>query len=494
MKRRIEMIVVMMAMAVVCGAAGADVSDVVDEPTRHWHEIDTDWMDTFHEPLEGLEMGLDLRLRNVYARNILTLNDSFGGAENWNNYHWQRYRTRWFTRWHLDEDITFNTRLVWEFWTHCRPRSHPSGFFGQRSTDFDEAMFDHFNIQFRNAFDMPLTITAGRQDIILGTGWLVLDGTPADGSRTIHFDAALRATYEMSDVSRLDLVYLHNYDSPTKFIKPFNHGAVSDRRHQTQGEDERGAIVYLTHEMTDMTGLDAYYIFKRERQSARGAQRDKGQDAEVNTFGARLYGALDENWTYSAEGAFQFGYARQREPELEPSRNQRGLGTNNMLTYSFHDDHSNELRVGYEYLSGDSGHGTNTQFNSLWGDWPQFQRGGDLQAYMWAFEYKGIGNVGNLHRAGVGHSFKPHQDWTLKTDYNLMWADRNTFDSTTPGPLTFSDSGNFRGQMLSALASYRCCPKFGMHFLVDYFIPDNYYGPDNRDNALFARVNLEWTF
>ncbi len=37
---------------------------------------------------------------------------------------------------------------------------------------------------------MPLTATVGRQDIIEGVGWLVMDGTPLDGSRTVYFDAA----------------------------------------------------------------------------------------------------------------------------------------------------------------------------------------------------------------------------------------------------------------------------------------------------------------
>ena len=40
-------------------------------PAKHFHEVDTDWMKAFHNPMEGLEMGLDLRLREVYSRNML---------------------------------------------------------------------------------------------------------------------------------------------------------------------------------------------------------------------------------------------------------------------------------------------------------------------------------------------------------------------------------------------------------------------------------------
>ena len=184
----------------------------VQPEAAHFHEVDNALMDAFHNPMEGVTMGLDLRLREVFTRNLFGVNDQFGDpAGNWNNYHWQRYRGRLSTKVALNEDVDFNTRLTWEFWGHCSPDESFTPFFSEKSYDFDEAIFDHFNIQMRNAFDMPLTLTIGRQDIILGTGWLVLDGTPADGSRTIFFDA-IRATYDLSDTSKVDLIYIQQYD------------------------------------------------------------------------------------------------------------------------------------------------------------------------------------------------------------------------------------------------------------------------------------------
>ncbi len=454
----------------------------VQAPAKHWHDSDSDLMKSFHNPMEGLEMGLDLRLREVYARNILTVSDSMEGDK-----HYQRIRTRWSTKWHLDEDTTFNTRLVWEFWNHCDPAGGWNSLFGQRSTDFDEAIFDHMNIQFRNAFDLPLTITVGRQDIILGTGWLVLDGTPADGSRTIFFDA-VRGTYQLSDSTKLDMIYIQQYDDEAKWLKPFNHGAVRDRRHVTQNQDEKGVILYLTQKLSDMTSVDAYYMFKKDKHSrwARHYGRP-GDDQETNVIGGRLFGNLDDNWSYSAEGAYQFGRFR---PNGGNFVDHRAFGTNNKLQYSFHDKLSNEIHIGYEYLSGDdNGTGKNEQFNTMWGDWPQYQRGGDLQSYIWTREGN-LGEVSNLHRLGVGHSFKPHEEWTMATDYNLLWADENS-ESATAG---YSNSGKFRGHMLTGLLTYQCCKNFRTQFLVDYFIPGNYYESPAGDDAYFARINMEWTF
>ena len=467
------------------GATDPGVQEYLqEEPVAHFHEVNTGLMDKFHNPTEGVTMGLDLRLREVYARNIFSLNEDFGGDGNWNNYHWQRYRTRLSTKWAIDEDIDFNTRLVWEFWGHCAPDDSFSEFLSEKSYDFDEAIFDHMNIQFRNAFDMPLTLTVGRQDIILGTGWLVLDGTPADGSRTIFFDA-VRATYDLSETSKVDLIYIQQYDDEAKWLKPFNHGVVDDRRHLTQLSDERAVIVYWHNKRNDAHNNELYYIYKNEEASDWGAEyKGRGYDADIHTIGTRFFGQLDENWSYSAEIAKQWG---DRE-----GASLQALGGNSKLAYAFNNDSKNEIHFGYEYLSGDDPDtSADEEFDSLWGDWPQSQRGGDLQSYMWTFEGE-LGQVTNLHRFGIGHSFKPAKDWTLATDYNLYWADENS--ETTNTGLAFSDSGKFRGHMLTGLLTYQCCKNFRTQFLVDYFIPGGYYDEPSQDDALFARVNVEWTF
>ena len=466
--------------------------DYAQTPAAHWHDIDNDFMKAFHNPMDGLEMGLDLRLREVYASNMFSFNDDYGSTANYNQYHWQRYRLRWSTKWALSEDVDFNTRLTWEFWGHCLPDNSFNPFFSEKNYDFDEAVFDHFNIQWRNALGMPLTLTFGRQDIILGTGWLVLDGTPADGSRTIYFDA-IRGQYQVSDTGKLEMIYILQYDDESRWIPPINGGAVENRRHVTQKQDEQGLILYYTDQLNEQTSYDAYYMYKRERNS-KWNQFMGGTavaDGDINVFGGRLFGSLDENWSYSAEGAYQFGrYGASGSDSVD----MKALGANTKLMYSFNDDMKSEVHVGWEFLSGDDpSTSKNEQFNTMWGDWPQYQRGGDLQSYMWTFEGN-LGEVSNLQRLGFGHSFKPSDVWTIATDYNLFWADENTFSSPRNG-LNFSSSDSkFRGHMLTGLATYQCCKKFKTQFLIDYFLPGNYYADPSSDNAFFARINMEWTF
>ena len=486
MKQSLKMILAVCMVVGVLSAAvqGAEKAttpeDYAGAPAKHFHEVDNDFMKAFHNPMEGLTMGLDLRLREVYTRNLFRVDDTTGA-----DYHWQRYRTRWSTKWALNEDVDFNTRLVWEFWGHCAPEPgtpNVNPFFTNTNYDFDEAIFDHFNIQIRNAFDMPLTLTIGRQDIILGTGWLVLDGTPADGSRTIFFDA-IRAQYDLSETAKLDLIYVQQYDDEEQYIKPFNHHAVQDRRHLTQDNDERGFIFYLTNKAESGQQQELYYMYKNDEQSDWATSLGRtGQNADIHTIGGRLAGPLDDNWSYSAEMAKQFGDRN--------GNSLQALGGNSKLMYAFNDDKKSEVHAGYEYLSGDDPDSSaDEQFDTMWGDWPQYQRGGDLQSYLWTFEGK-LGEVSNLHRLGVGHSFKPSDVWTLATDYNLMWADENS--EATGGSPSFSSGDNFRGHMLTGLLTYQCCKNFRTQFLVDYFIPGSYY--EDGDDAYFARVNMEWTF
>jgi len=68
-------------------------------------------------------------------------------------------------------------------------------------------LFDQLALTASQPAGLPLALEAGRQDLIFGDGWLVLEGTPLDGSRTIYFDA-VRATLAMDAIeTRVDLAW-----------------------------------------------------------------------------------------------------------------------------------------------------------------------------------------------------------------------------------------------------------------------------------------------
>lgn len=442
-------------------------------PHRIFHN--SELMDKFHNPTDWIEMGLDLRLRYVYANNAMTQDQQ---AAN-NEWHYSRNRMRLKTKFKLSENVDFNLKLTWE-WRHF-----DKGWANQQETDLDEIVFDNFNLTVRNLFDAPLTMVIGRQDIILGDGWLVLDGTPADGSRTIYFDAA-RFTYKISEETTADVIFIYQFDDENKWLSPINHR--KDQRHTTNGQDEKGLILYVSNKSFENTTIDGYYIYKEDNKS-RATYRETAHaavDSEIHTIGVRIAKKLDDNWKWRGEIAKQFG--RKDKDRLD------ALGGTTRLTYAFNDENKNELFFDYEYLSGDDpGSSVDEGFDPLWGEWPQYARGGDLQAYVWQGE-GAVGAVSNLHRFGIGHKFSPFEKWTFETTYNLMFADESTLRNTPVGNRKYSNSGNLRGQMLTAWWKYKCCKNLSYHFLVDYFVPGSYYAAGNRDACIFARFEVIFAF
>jgi hypothetical protein len=72
------------------------------------------------------------------------------------------------------------------------------GFVVQNTSNYDVYIDNAYvKLNLDPLFGLTVNIKGGRQDIIFGEGWLVLDGTPQDGSSTISFDA-VRATYALS--------------------------------------------------------------------------------------------------------------------------------------------------------------------------------------------------------------------------------------------------------------------------------------------------------
>ena len=114
--------------------------------------------------------GFDLRLRNEYFDNAHTLSDSAVRHEQ--NY--QRYRTRAWNSVDVVPSLTVNARLVWESWDWNKD-SYKTPY-----TDgwvWSDGVFDQLNLTWTVPGDVPARVVAGRQDIVLGDGWLVSDAT-----------------------------------------------------------------------------------------------------------------------------------------------------------------------------------------------------------------------------------------------------------------------------------------------------------------------------
>ena len=326
---------------------------------------------------------------------------------------------------------------------------------------------------------MPVTATIGRQDLIYGTGWLILDGTPLDGSRTIFQDAA-KFSWAVDDDTTADLILVSNHASSNKWLKPIN----SRDRFLTE-QDEEAVILYVTDKSIENTQLEGYFIYKNDEavklSHQPGLPDSWSKNAEIYTLGAAIQQKVTDNWSYRCEGAIQFGD--------KDGQSLRAFGTKNKLTYSFNDKYNNQLHAEYEYLSGDDeSTSSNEQFDPLWGEWPQWS---ELYVYSYARE-TAIGETTNLHRVALSHNFNPYKAVRFKTAYHLLWAAQD--GRAASSGLINGGGHTFRGQLFTAWLTYSCCKNVKAHLVGEYFMPGNYYADANRGHATFIRANLEYTW
>lgn len=440
------------------------------------------WADQIKNPCKYFQWGADERIRQEFINNPF-FSDADPPGHEWN---FGRYRTRVWGKVLPAEPLEFNLRLSWEWRYWEMPDS-------KDNNQWNDVVFDQVNLKLKKPADLPLTVTIGRQEIILGDGWLVLEGTPLDGSTTIYFDAA-RFTLDLKQVNTtLDTIFIYQFGDPDHGIPPID----SKSMHQIE-QDETGLILYATNKSIERTEISPYFMYKHSNDAPylsggkKGAPRDNGDNGDLYTLGARATHDFNDNIKGRLEGAYQWG-SRQNPAMFPTSEDVSAWGFNSQLAYHFNDSWKNVLKVQAEHLSGDDpDSATIEQFNPLWGRWPQWS---EYYVYTYATETR-IAEVTNFWRLGCGWDAKPFGKMSTSLMYHAVWADQNTRE----GAAGFSDNGKFRGHLFTGLIRYKFNRFLAAHVLGEYFLTGDYYddndglGGRNDDNGVYARFELMATF
>jgi hypothetical protein len=436
--------------------------------------------EAIHQETPWLALSADLRLREVFTPNLL-----LDGEDR----HFQRYRARVGATVTPCKDIDLDFRLVYEPEHFCQPdrqlQARNESYIDEWITN--EAIFDRFSVTWREPCGLPLRAVIGRQDIILGNGWLVLDGTPLDNSRTIFFDA-VRLTWDLAACNTtIDTIYINQHADSDRWIEPF-----CDKDYHNIEQDEQGAIIWIANKSLAKTEVDGYFIYKHDRAdlgtepgdigSGHMAPWQAGDNADIYTFGTRVVHDLTDNINLMGEIAGQFGNKN--------GQSLCAMGANTLATYKFNDPLKHEIHVGYEFLSGDESgtDGRTEQFDPLWGRWARFS---ELLAYTHALENR-PGEATNLHRVNVGVSCAPCEKITLGADYNLLFANHNSYGGR--GIFSTSPDSNFRGQLIAGRMTYQFSKHISGHLLAELFFPGNFYNNSYNEVAGFFRYELNFTW
>ena len=209
-------------------------------------------------------------------------------------------------------NVSANVRLAAEEREWSKPSN--AGQFGPRS-GFEGARHRGQRLFESEQHRQPATdLLGGRQDIALGDPddwWLVMDGTPGDGSWTFFLDS-LRATYDAKDIkTKMDVIYIYQDALPDGVMPTIgessgNTSPLGKRPYYLTEQNEQGAIIYLSNKSVKDMQIDGYFIYKGDHRTDTTLIKN-GDNADIFTVGSKITGTPTEHWFYSAEAAYQFG-------------------------------------------------------------------------------------------------------------------------------------------------------------------------------------------
>ena len=515
-------ILTLVTLGAVLISAQAQTNQTVQTPAGASPPALSSTEQTIHDiknPVSWLSWGGDFRVRNEYFNNALSLTSDPQLSPLFAQYHSQDYfriRGRVWTSITPLEDLSLNTRLAAEPREFMEPSTMDT-YFGRQGMQWRYGIFDNMNAQWKQPLGMPATLTVGRQDIFLGDGWLVGDGTPEDGSFTYFLDSA-RFTYNLEDqkttIEAIGIIQYARPDAWLPTIGPSTSQGANVEPLVLTDQNEKGAILWIANKSLPALNVDGYFIYKHDTRINDYPEATFGDNGDIYTVGGRLSGLLEDHWKYSVEGAYQFG--RKQDPELNGQgpvaganpllsdsaqttgfRDISAFGINSKFSYLFKDELNDQVTFSVEYLSGDKPNtGNDEMFDLLWGRWPRWSEMYNIYSYV---QETRVGQTANLIRLGPTWSVTPMKDLDFSLSYYAMFADQDVptrdlnvtlLGETTPD--LFSKTGNFRGHYLQAVLKYKFSQHMTGHLWSEFLFPGNFYASDQL--VTFLRGEVMFTF
>jgi hypothetical protein len=431
----------------------------------------------FGGPTCPVTIGGDIRWRGVTFDNVWTFNDH----ADYDSWSFNRFRTRLSIDARPIEDVRAYIRLTNEY----RWGTEDKAFSNAKHdwNDTKDIAIDNAFIEMSDIMDRPLTAKVGRQDLVFGEGFVVLDGTPYDGSETIAFDA-IRLTYNLADPeTAVNLIWAKT-----------SEGTVPNPDY-ADADDEDLYGVYLVGKWAEGITFEPYFLV-RNLNNARnwvtitpaGPAFDQLEPKLITYMPGMRVSGKNGNIGYAAELAYQFGDLEDYIGGTEDA-DRDAWGGYVKGTYTFADAAwTPALTVGVTYLSGDDPETEDFEgWDSFYAEWPKWS---ELYVYtLWdpMPQFAGVdpdlGTFTNMWIPEVLFSVKPTEKMKLTARYLYYHADEEQMDGQEKD----------RGHNPQILAEYQFNKYLSGHLLGEYFAVGDYHGED-ADDAFFARAELMFRF
>lgn len=372
-----------------------------------------------------------------------------------------RHRTSIGFSWNPSRSWTLNAKLTNEFRVYFVP--------SDREFHIHEFFFDNLNIVWKNPGGIPLTFTLGRQNIMLGEGFVVMDGHPLDGSRSIYFNAA-RMDLRIQDGH--NLLFFYSRQPKTDTWLP----VINSRDQALIEQPEEGITLYYTGHI-GKAALDAYLIRKNIKKNGPAAV-----GSGINTAGARCAFSFSKNWRLTGEAALQQGSYG------DFGRNAFGGYIHLDRVFKSRPPAPSLVTAGGIFLSGDDPETPGMEgWDPLFSRWPKWS-----ESYIYTLipEYGGRvaywSNLASLY-GSVRFSFgKPAY---LDVTYHHLLAP----ETQPPGSAFVGGRGKTRGELFISKLNLRLTEGLTGHILWEAFLPGNYYRRDAEGYSWF-RMELMYRY
>jgi len=337
-----------------------------------------------------------------------------------------------------------------------------------RLSTFDEIFFDLLYLKWDNIGQYPLSLTLGRQDIMFGEGFVVMDGGPLDGSRSAYFNA-LRVDWSISNRHLLTAVYT-TLPEKDKYLP-----IINDQDKKMVEQPEQAAIAYYAG-MIDDINLQGYFIYKQIDSTA-----ERPQSADIYCPGLRIQAPIVERLILTAEAALQFGEMGEADQQAFGGYAYAEYKTGWPIRFP------KTFTLGGLYLSGDDlGTEDYEGWEPLFGRWPKWS---ESFIYTLTREHA-VAYWTNLASLFAGTLVEIIPDLTLSFTYHhLMAPEKDDPETSFPG----SGGGRDRGDLFISRLSYKMNKHLSGHIHWETFRPgDFYFG--GADNSAWVRMEVMLAF
>ncbi len=428
----------------------------------------------------SFKWGFRERARHTYMNNTLDFN-----ADNDDEQGFFRFRTNLWGDLQLTENLSARVMLTNEFRPYSIVRPSDEG----KDMTFDEIIFDNLYLKYTTGGQNPFTVIFGRQNLIYGEGFILLEGGPWDGSRSIYHDA-LKISLKQNNTT-FDFLAISNpqYDYRLPKVVLFEEdksylGLPKAHGDQLMNDGLEEALgVYVTHKPGSGPSLEGYYFFKTEDPDYAlptfgQLSADQLSKLALHTFGGRLVYPFSSTFNVTTEWAYQTG--------ARAALNQSSYGGYLNLNYTLMPERKGVGTLGINVLSGDDPETADIEgWNPLFSRWPKWS---ELYIYSQTME-----NIQGARQVAYWtNTISPNAKFVFnlsKVVNVTAWVHHlRAFHANT-----HLGEGTTRGNELQLWVKANFSKQLSGHFLYDYFMPGDFYA-DGAANAQFVRFELMYTF